>query len=249
MSKSREAFEKWVNANPGYTYWDVWQAAQAQAGDGEAPEGWVSVDDRLPEAETPVLAIVDGYDGLLTLERRWEHCNEMVETYYKDFLYWDWVDNDGQDLEGRVKFWMHLPEPPALPSAGNGRWGMSEAINRLGDAKNFVSLGYTHSALMAIDDVIKILQAAQAQASDAVAVADKGVLNWFDGKKFDHEADLYTQPAQVNQQLLEALEAAMNFIDSHAADPDITQEMVENYAALKKTKPYEAIAAAQEQGK
>lgn len=31
----REAFEKWVNANPGYTYWDVWQAAQAQAGDGE----------------------------------------------------------------------------------------------------------------------------------------------------------------------------------------------------------------------
>lgn len=41
---------------------------------------------------------------------------------------------------------------------------MSEAINRLGDAKNFVSLGYTNSALMAIDDAIKILQAAQAQA-------------------------------------------------------------------------------------
>jgi hypothetical protein len=45
---------------------------------------------------------------------------------------------------------------------------MSEAINRLGDAKNFVSLGYTHSALMAIDDAIKILQAAQAQVSDEV---------------------------------------------------------------------------------
>ena len=40
---------------------------------------------------------------------------------------------------------------------------MSEAINRLGDAKNFVSLGYTHSALMAIDDAIKILKAAQAK--------------------------------------------------------------------------------------
>ena len=45
-------------------------------------------------------------------------------------------------------------------------------------------------------------QAAQAQAPDPVAVADKGVINWIDGKQFDHEADLYTQPA-VNQQLLE----------------------------------------------
>jgi hypothetical protein len=48
------------------------------------------------------------------------------------------------------------------------------------------------------------LRSAQAQVGDgeAVAVADKGVLNWIDGKQFDHEADLYTQPA-VNQQLLE----------------------------------------------
>jgi hypothetical protein len=64
---------------------------------------------------------------------------------------------------------------------------MSEAINRLGDAKNFVSLGYTHSALMAIDDAIKILQAAQAQAVTK---------------------DTRPQP-QVNQQLLEALEAVL----------------------------------------
>jgi hypothetical protein len=74
---------------------------------------WVSVDERLPEAETPVLAIVDGYDGLLTVELRWERCDY-------DFLYWDWVDNDGQDLEGRVRFWMRLPEMPALLSAGKG---------------------------------------------------------------------------------------------------------------------------------
>lgn len=91
-----------------------------------------------------------------------------------------------------------------------------EAVKRLSDAKNFVSLGYTHSALMAIDDAIKILKAAQAQAQS------------------------------VNQQLLEALEAAIKFIDSHVADPDITQEMRENYAALQKTNPYDAIAAAQE---
>jgi hypothetical protein len=81
---------------------------------------WVSVDDHLPEEDTPVLAIVDGYDGLLTVERRWERCNEMTETYYKDFLYWDWVDNDGQDLEGKVRFWMRLPEMPSLLSAGKG---------------------------------------------------------------------------------------------------------------------------------
>jgi hypothetical protein len=31
----REVFEKWCNSNPDYTYWDVWQAAQAQAGDGD----------------------------------------------------------------------------------------------------------------------------------------------------------------------------------------------------------------------
>ena len=40
-----------------------------------------------------------------------------------------------------------------------------------------------------------------AQAGEPVAVADKGVINWLDGKQFDHEADLYTQSA-VNQQLL-----------------------------------------------
>jgi hypothetical protein len=81
---------------------------------------WISVDERLPEEETPVLAIVDGYDGLLTVERRWERCDQMTEPYYKDFLYWDWVDNDGQDLEGKVRFWMRLPEMPALQSAGKG---------------------------------------------------------------------------------------------------------------------------------
>jgi hypothetical protein len=79
---------------------------------------WISVDERLPEEETPVLAIVDGYDGLLTVERRWERCNVMTEPYYMDFLYWDWVDNDGQDLEGKVRFWMRLPEMPALLTAG-----------------------------------------------------------------------------------------------------------------------------------
>jgi len=73
---------------------------------------WISVEDRLPEPEVMVLATVSGYDGILTLERRWETCNSMMESEFKDFLYWDWVDNDGQDLEGLVSHWMPLPELP-----------------------------------------------------------------------------------------------------------------------------------------
>ena len=105
---------------------------------------------------------------------------------------------------------------------------MSEIINRLGDAKNFVSLGYTHSALMAIDDAIKILKAAQAQASKPIAA----VHGWFHGECVIRALDpevvlpagmaLYSQPqAQaVNQQLLEALkscEQCLTFI--HGGEP------------------------------
>jgi hypothetical protein len=100
---------------------------------------------------------------------------------------------------------------------------MSEAINRLGDAKNFVSLGYTHSALMAIDDVIKILQAAQAQAVTK---------------------DTRPQPAQVNQQLLEALvntQAIIEMLYPEINRPDaLNLQIIRNKAA---------IAAAQEVGK
>lgn len=44
--------------------------------------------------------------------------------------------------------------------------------------------------------------------------------------------------------LLVALEAAMAFIDSHSADPDITAEMSEKYAALQAANPQAAIAKA-----
>lgn len=44
--------------------------------------------------------------------------------------------------------------------------------------------------------------------------------------------------------LLEALEAAMAFIDCHAADPDLTAEMCEKYAALRAANPEAAIAKA-----
>jgi hypothetical protein len=59
-------------------------------------------------------------------------------------------------------------------------------------------------AAAAIRQLIK-LQAALQHSGEPVAVADRGVLNWIDGKQFAREADLYTTPqpvVDVNQQLL-----------------------------------------------
>jgi hypothetical protein len=39
--------------------------------------------------------------------------------------------------------------------------------------------------------------ALQHAGSEPVAVADRGVLNWIDGKQFNREADLYTHPQPV----------------------------------------------------
>lgn len=73
---------------------------------------WIDVNDDLPEPETMVLGLVNGFDGILTIELRWERCDPFNESYFKDFLYWDWVDNDGQDFEGLVTHWAKMPELP-----------------------------------------------------------------------------------------------------------------------------------------
>jgi hypothetical protein len=168
---------------------------------------------------------------------------------------------------------------------------MSEAINRLGDAKNFVSLGYTHSALMAIDDAIKILQAAQAQVSDEVlAELDKlsnrnyelrmenadlksklqgipvAVRFGWDGDGYQYmdngsgsdwktripDAELlYTrpQPAQVNQQLLEALQKAESHVHAMMAHIDHKPRRFQEHCWQQVLDIRAAIAAAQEVGK
>lgn len=73
---------------------------------------WIATEDRLPPPETPVLAFVHGMDIPIVLEMRWETCNPMIESYFKDFLYWDNPHNDGQDYEDRVFAWQPLPEDP-----------------------------------------------------------------------------------------------------------------------------------------
>lgn len=76
--------------------------------------GWrCAVTDR-PEAETPVLACVHGLDAPIVLELRWETCNPMIESYFKDFLYWDNPNDDGQDFEDRVFAWREIPELPSI---------------------------------------------------------------------------------------------------------------------------------------
>lgn len=53
--------------------------------------------------------------------------------------------------------------------------------------------------------------------------------------------DAVNKPAESTE-VLDALIAAMAFIESHAADPDITEEMCVKYAALMATNPKAIIA-------
>ena len=45
-------------------------------------------------------------------------------------------------------------------------------------------------------------------------------------------------------ELLEALQAAMRFIDSHVADPDITRDMADAWSDLQRINPHTLIAKA-----
>ena len=77
-------------------------------------DGWISVEDRLPEPEQIVLAAVNGFDAPVVAHMLWETCNPMIELYYKDFLYWDDVHHDGQDFGELVSHWKPCSEMPTL---------------------------------------------------------------------------------------------------------------------------------------
>lgn len=74
------------------------------------PTEWEFVD--LPDPETPVLVVVDGFDSPLVLQMLWDTCNPMVEPYYADFLYWASVEDNGTDYGDNIVCWMSLPEMP-----------------------------------------------------------------------------------------------------------------------------------------
>lgn len=51
-------------------------------------------------------------------------------------------------------------------------------------------------------------------------------------------------PADVARELFEVAKAAMDFIESHVADPDITADMCRKHEALKNTLPRTVLAKA-----
>lgn len=58
-----------------------------------------------------------------------------------------------------------------------------------------------------------------------------------DGGFEELDAKLIIAAVNNHHKLVKALQAALKFIDSHAADPDLTSEMIENYAELVKMNP------------
>lgn len=69
---------------------------------------WVSVRERLPENDTPVLIVLDG--EVKIAERRTE--SPSFEESWDAYDYWDDPANDGQDWhDSQVTYWMPIPDP------------------------------------------------------------------------------------------------------------------------------------------
>jgi hypothetical protein len=59
------------------------------------------------------------------------------------------------------------------------------------------------------------------------------------------ERDANARLIAAAPELLAVAKAALAFIDSHVADPDITEEMAANYIALRLLEPHEVVAKAE----
>ncbi len=73
---------------------------------------WIPTAQRMPEIDTPVLAIVNGNARIAITHMEYP----TFEDTYQAFAYWDDPYNDGQCWEfDEVSHWTTLPEiPPAL---------------------------------------------------------------------------------------------------------------------------------------
>lgn len=78
--------------------------------------GWIACNERMPEADTPVLVYIRG--RVRTGELRWE--TPTYEETFAPYMYWDDPDDDGQMWEwDDVTHWR--PLPPAPEGAGEKR--------------------------------------------------------------------------------------------------------------------------------
>lgn len=70
---------------------------------------WISVEDSLPNNETPVLIVQNGV--IRIGELRWEH--PTYDDYFDAYRYWDDPEDDGQDWEwNSITYWQPLPSLP-----------------------------------------------------------------------------------------------------------------------------------------
>jgi hypothetical protein len=82
---------------------------------------------------------------------------------------------------------------------------MSDAFEKWAADKSFMLRVSAGDGYVTVKEMALEAWQAALQSGEPVAVADRGVLNWIDGKQFNREADLYTTPqpvVDVNQQLL-----------------------------------------------
>jgi hypothetical protein len=79
------------------------------------------------------------------------------------------------------------------------------------------------------DDVVEALQ-----SGEPVAVADRGVLNWIDGKQFNREADLYTTPQPVvpDETMVAALCEIAKWIEDNIGHKNHPVSFIERKALL-----------------
>ena len=72
---------------------------------------------------------------------------------------------------------------------------MSDAIQQAIEAMDMARSAVGPFGVVVTRKLTESIEALQAlQSGEPVAVADRGVLNWIDGKQFAREADLYTTP-------------------------------------------------------
>ena len=87
-----------------------------------APEGWISVKDKLPEPEQDVLVIAHGWSGRLLYIGSYQRMEAEtswltgVTSKASDWSLWGW----SYLREPEVTHWMPLPEPPMSAKMDGG---------------------------------------------------------------------------------------------------------------------------------
>jgi len=108
-----QRYETWgLDQKSGKGDWVLYDdhAAELARLEAQVPK-WISVDERLPDAETPVF--IKMRDGTARIgELRWEY--PSYEDNWKKFLYWDDPYDDGKPWEyPDILKWMPIPPEAA----------------------------------------------------------------------------------------------------------------------------------------